>query len=510
MATKNFYDAVLLGTELPTLLAGGLLAKRGFRVLLVGQSSPSASYQVDGLSLPRRPFTLPGHDSPAISRIFTELALRPLLKRRIRPLSPALQAVLPNHRLDLAQQPELISQEVEREFPSVRRAADDFLRASQRSWERINRLLERDLVWPPGGFFERREFSRAAMHHPFGKDGVGPTPLSELPDDHPFRLMAGWALRFMDGTTLGTTNSERELRQFAALLHSAAMVDGGCAELRDVLIENLRTHNGDVRFAERVEQVVVQRSAVVGVRLSLSEEEMGCHFVLSGIPIARLCPLLSERRELDAMLEEVGKPEPRYLRYSLNAVVDRAALPEAMGRNVLLLSDPRCPHGEGALWVETDACSDSDRAVVTAEALVPALPTGELLHYLSDMRERVYANLLSLMPFIEGRTQLVDSPHDGRPVQHPREDRESDPPEAWSRGPTTMPIVYTYPRRGVHGCTALPARTPVKRLLLCNEQVVPGLGYEGAFLAAWSAARIVTKALEREWMNRGRWTKVEL
>ena len=30
MAAKNFYDAILVGLSLQTLLAGGLLAKRGF------------------------------------------------------------------------------------------------------------------------------------------------------------------------------------------------------------------------------------------------------------------------------------------------------------------------------------------------------------------------------------------------------------------------------------------------------------------------------------------------
>jgi hypothetical protein len=73
-----------------------------------------------------------------------------------------------------------------------------------------------------------------------------------------------------------------------------------------------------------------------------------------------------------------------------------------------------------------------------------------------------------------------------------------------------MPVVYACPRTRIHGTCALPVRTPIKRLLLCNEQVVPGLGLEGSFLAAWSAARTVTRSLNRDWMNRGRWTKVDL
>ncbi len=53
-------------------------------------------------------------------------------------------------------------------------------------------------------------------------------------------------------------------------------------------------------------------------------------------------------------------------------------------------------------------------------------------------------------------------------------------------------------------------RRPNRKLLRCNGQVVPALGDEGAFLTAWSVARLVTKSDRRkEWMRRGLWTKVE-
>src|SRR5687768_5570891 len=121
MAAKNFYDAILLGLSLPTLLAGGLLAKRGFRVLIVGQGQALPSYQVDGFRLPRAATTLHAYDSPAVTRVFAELALKPLIRRRLRPLTPAFQVVMPQHRLDFGTGPELLTREVEREFPAVRR-----------------------------------------------------------------------------------------------------------------------------------------------------------------------------------------------------------------------------------------------------------------------------------------------------------------------------------------------------------------------------------------------------
>jgi len=43
--------------------------------------------------------------------------------------------------------------------------------------------------------------------------------------------------------------------------------------------------------------------------------------------------------------------------------------------------------------------------------------------------------------------------------------------------------------------------------ILCNEQVAPGLGFEGSFLAATSVARLVAGQYKRQdWLRRGPWS----
>lgn len=508
--TKNYYDAVLIGTGLPTLLAGGLLAKRGFRVLLVPQNQPAPSYTIGDLSLPRAPFTLTGADSPAVHRVFSELALRPLMRRRLTGLNPAFQVVLPKHRLDFSQDPEHMSREIEREFPAVRRVADDFLRSTERAWQSINRLVERDLMWPPQGFLERRAHARASAHHPFGKDGSHGTPLGELPDDHALRKVAAAVLRFADGGAIGVGNSERQLRLFAGFLRGAALTEGGFPGLIELLQDSIHTHNGEVRLAERVDRITVRRGAVESIRLSPSDEEIGCRFVLSGLPVMRLGRLLTDRSELDTTLEEYGEPRPRYLRYTLNLVLRSEALPEGLARDLLLLVDPKGPiEGENALWVQSEDLGDG-RAIMTVEALLPAHAKDTEPDYFGGLRERILSALDRLSPFLRMHLLLLDSPHDGRGFYDVATGEEHAHADAWSRGPDTMQVMYAFSRTRLHGCCALPVRTRIKRLYLCNEQVVPGLGLEGTFLTAWSAAGAVTRALSRDWMNRGRWTKVEL
>ena len=74
-----------------------------------------------------------------------------------------------------------------------------------------------------------------------------------------------------------------------------------------------------------------------------------------------------------------------------------------------------------------------------------------------------------------------------------------------------MPAVHAYPVTSAMGLCALPVRSPIERLLLCSDQVVPALGMEGAMLAAWSAARIISRSdRSKERMLKGLWTKVEI
>jgi hypothetical protein len=126
------------------------------------------------------------------------------------------------------------------------------------------------------------------------------------------------------------------------------------------------------------------------------------------------------------------------------------------------------------------------------------------------VREHVVASLGELVPFLGANLLLMDSPHDGRPAQDLATGRTIPPEAKWARGRHTMDTVYGFPIASALGVCALPVRTPIRRLLICNAQVVPGLGLEGQLLAAWSAARLVSRSDRRPAiLRRGLWTKLE-
>lgn len=510
--TASFYDVVVVGIRFGPLLSAALLARRGFRVLVVGQGHRPPTYETRGMLLPRAPSAFLAAHSPMARRVLSELALQTTFRRHAHATDPSLQIALPDHRLDLTVDPAGLDREIEREFPEVKRPVEDFHRLAERAGAQFDRLLERDLVWPPETFFERREFARASAHQPFDRSGNGRDPLGEFPADHPFRAVVRAPVAFATAEDPDQSNFLAAVRLYGAWLRGAANLDGGYEWLERTLIERIETHSGTVQPRDRVERILLRRGAPRAVRLAGSGEEIRCSFVISGCDLPELLQLLPDRQPFEELYEKRGEPQPRYFRYTVNIVMNAEGMPEGMGRNVLVVRDPRrAMQGDNAVHVEAPPPDEQGRRLLCLQALLPRHAVEEGNRYLETARERLLAAVAPLVPFLGRHVILVDSPHDGRPIQDMAERTVIEPEAPWDRGPSTMPIVYGYPLKTALGLGAMPVRTPIKRLLLCNEQVVPGLGDEGLFLAAWSAARVVSKAdPKKEWMRRGRWTKVEL
>ncbi|HVY44645.1 MAG TPA: phytoene dehydrogenase, partial [Minicystis sp.] len=108
-----------------------------------------------------------------------------------------------------------------------------------------------------------------------------------------------------------------------------------------------------------------------------------------------------------------------------------------------------------------------------------------------------------------------DSPHDGlpawvyeggarRPLERALLRRAATSPEPMVRLLDVDPPGYL-------GLAGEPIRGPLERSLLVGRSVMPGLGQEGQLLAAWGAARLVTRSdKQKERMRRDMWSKVEI
>ena len=157
---SKHYDVVILGAGIGALSAAALLARRSWRVLVLGQGFRPAGYSFDGLPLARRPFTFVGGSSPAWRRVLTELAQSQSFRRHVPSAAPMVQVLAPRVRPPPPRPGALRSRDrpgVPGSSPGRRRP----LRRSRAGQRGQRRAFDRDLVWSPGTFWERRETARA-------------------------------------------------------------------------------------------------------------------------------------------------------------------------------------------------------------------------------------------------------------------------------------------------------------------------------------------------------------
>lgn len=492
---RSSYDVVAVSSRLGTLFAAALLAKRGFRVLVIRHDALPALYGVGDLRLPRAPFNFTAADTPIARRIFAELALHQSFRQKAAVRDPAFQVVIPGHRFDLAAEPTDLARELDREFPTVARALEGFFARQARLRAALDHALDQDLALPPSSFLERRAVTRALRAVP-PEDLVAADPLREIPEEHPFRLVLHAPLRFSDAMDPDHAHGLRARRAFSNWCTGGAGFEGGSDAVRELLFTCIRGHKGEVLDRDKIDRIHVDaRGVVQGVRLAASGEDVGGTYVLLGGDVASYVGMLPDRRPFEELFERTGEPVVRYYRYTLNLVVRREAVPTGMARDVFMVRDPERPlAGPNCLHLETHRADAHGRRTICVEALLPRRAVEEAGEYLQTLRESIVATVAQVVPFLGENLLWIDSPHDGRPARDVARGQDVEPIERWARGPKTMETVLGYPLTSTHGLTALPTRTPIANLLLCNEQVVPGLGLEGTLLAAWSAARIVGRS----------------
>ena len=501
----SFYDVVVLGTRLEPLLCAALLAREGLRVLVLGQGVPEPSYTVADVEVEPHGLMITGEMSPIVQNTLAELALRQDVRQRMVDQFNAFQLLLPEHRINVYPDADKWLAELAREIPNVGRQAADITRTLDELREELDTVMSRSLTWPPETFLERRHFSLATTSHRYDRQGHGWTSWNQLAVGHPLRTAFEAVLPHVSGLLPAQHSDATRARLHGHVLHGLRELTGGWTWFQEALMTRIRSWGSDVRVGDRAESIRHDGRHGHRIRLARTDEEIGCSQVVHGTLISELSQLLPERGPMAATFERVGEPRSRAYQCSVHVLVDKRGVPEALGPLALLCTSATKP--DGAFLLRSRDVDES-RSLLTANRLVEEhlIDTGSSrLHFI---REQAFDAIREVVPFLDEHAFWVDSPHDGLPPQAIRADTELPCSDPWTRGAYTMRSVHEYPTRRALGVCALPTRTPVRGVFLCNEQVAPGLGFEGSFLAATSVARIIASQYQRHsWLRRGPWAR---
>jgi hypothetical protein len=501
----SFYDVVVLGTQLEPLLCAALLGREGLRVLVLGQGTLEPSYMLDGVEVEAYGLPVAGIQSPLVQDTLELLALRQDVRQRMVDRSDVFQLLLPENRLNVYPQSERWSAELERELPGIERQAADISRTLREIGAELDGAVGRDLTWPPETFIERQQLSFVVSGLRFDRQGSGWTSWNQLAYGHPLRIGFEAVLPHISGLLPAQHSDATRARLHGHILDGVGSFGGGWRWFREALFSRVRSWGGDVRPRERADSIQAKGRRGQVIILGRTGEEIGCSQVVHGTSIGELSQLFPERAPMSSLFERVGEPRSRAYRCSVHLLIDRAGVPQALEPFSLLCPNLEAP--ERAFLIRNEPL-DNARALITVTTLIDEHLIDTAYSPLHFVRDAAMDAIRSVIPFVDDHSIWIDSRHDGLPPRCLRGERELESSEPWARGPFTMRPVCEYPTRRALGVCALPTRTPIRGVFLCNDQIAPGLGLEGAFLASTSVARIVASHYRRlDWLRRGPWAR---
>lgn len=479
---SNSYDLVVLGDDLASLVCATLCARRGLRTLVLGDDRP-ARYQLGPFKLPVEPASWPTMPGAGGERVLKELHAELALRRKLREPKLAAQLVAPDFRIDVGT--DRLGGELERELGADGKLVLQRWEACADLARLFDPLTSGEHAFPAVAFFERREVNKIAEK--LEADAAAWWQAAETATGSAlWKHLAAISLRHPAASPAAIARAIDVWRTGPASLRG----DGDA--IRELLVEKLTTAGGEVR-AGKVAEIGVSWGKISSVTLT-SGDELGAGQVVSSKQPSELAELLGKKApkrlaELAETIQLVG------YRYTLNVVLDEAGIPEHMAPTVAVIAAPdQEPVGDAAFSIHLGDTDDGGRIVATLAAILPAqgpLEPAKLTPRTAAMRAGLWKAMGDVMPFFERHLVLAHSPFEATPPHVPGGRGSYDVPRNL---PLAMAPVWkgTNPQMLAHtaGCGALPYLTGLKNLTLTGDQILPGLGLEGALVSGWGAAKV--------------------
>lgn len=508
---RKHYDVIVLGRSIGALVAAAVLARRDFTVLVLGHGTQVPAYSIDGHTLHRRAFTFLAASSPSWKRVIAELAQTQTWKRRTLPADPMLQAIAPGFRLDVPGDPRLFGREVDREFPELHHVVEQLYEKLGEANGAADEAFDHDAMWPPGTFWERRETGKLAASLPYVHAEPDADLLAEFPRGHFYRQLVRASV--LSGTYLSAVPPTFAIaRLHGSWTRGLTRLEGGEADLEAFLSERVEAHGGQCRFSDRVSSLFLRRGVAAGVLIEGDEQPTGCEYIITDLDGESLAGLAHGQGIHKRALREWPRITSTVGRFVLSIIVRTEGLPEPLGPEsiIFLPESPLSNRARPAVVRISRYDQPGGTSLLVAEMLLP--DHGPLR--LSDARAFVLRAICNELPFVERHLLLVDSTNDGLPAWTFEQGRRSKELERHTIGlPPVEPMLrqLEVDPPGYLGVGGEPIRGPIERTLLLGRSVLPGLGQEGELLAAWGAARLVTRNDRRKAiMRRDMWTKMEI
>jgi phytoene dehydrogenase-like protein len=472
MAQTSFYDAIVVGGDLAGTIAGGLLRRQKYRVLVIGQAQGVTSYAAGGAQVPAMPLMLPpyGH-APVLDEVLKDVGVEDPVHTLGLENGTPLQIVTRDQRIDLSANRHRLARELQRAFPDQKVEFLKVLKNIESADEQLRQMLQAHPPVPPEGLKEKVRFKRLTR----ADQSIDLPPPDQWP---PLLQVLAAATTFISHLEPKKRSHPVTGHLVLALLRGLRVVP----DLSDRLQKTLKKSGVEIQPRAVVEEILFDGKNISGVKTIRGSGAYNCSTLIAGMPIREALEIVPPRRRHRRFRLAAETVRPVSGMFVLNLVVPEEALPLGMAKQLILARDPTIALEEENL-IRLLCLPYPERKghrLLSCCCRIPYRKRALGREYLGPLEQKVFEAVAELVPFLDehlkGRSSPFWSSRSG----------DEGHPAPWSLHP-----VFETEQEVIMGSCVLPLRTPYRNMFYCGPEAIPGLGMEGVAYAARETARLV-------------------
>jgi phytoene dehydrogenase-like protein len=486
-----YYNVIVVGTELPGLISAAILAKQGYRVLVVGHESHTNCYKHEGYPFIRRPWLFSGFEtSTVIKKVFADLSLSLEMHNRPKPFSPFYQVVLPGHRIDVVGKEERFKRELRREFPADTAQIQTFYQQVRAQNEKLSQVFDTGSVLPPQGFFEQRAHKKVTDE---AFNGGVVDPLKAFPEGHPFRAFVLGPMLMGTACSVSPYSALQVIRSTTHLSHGLFDIEGNIDALKHIFIEKVKGNCGDYREKVVVERCVVKRGSIREIVVRDRREVIGCDVLICNMDVKRFFNLVPQEDQKQRFHLKIHELQPTHLLYTVNFALRASAIPQGMGQHVITVRDASKPlENENLMLLCVDPAGlpepELDARVVSASVRLNARQVRPTIDNIEAHTNRIVEGVCDVIPFFHENLLAQGTSWVG--MDKRTRNMTVDTNEF-------VPILGP-PLDDTLDASPVACRTAYKNVLVAGDHLHAGLGFEGAFMGSLNAVELTSGLVTRK------------
>ncbi|MDP8256594.1 MAG: hypothetical protein P9M14_12660 [Candidatus Alcyoniella australis] len=488
----KLFDAVVIGTEISGLIAGALLVKRGYNVLVVDVASDKVELHKEGYLLRRaKPFFFGFGQGHVFSDIFNELGIPFLEKKKFVLAEPAFQLILPQSRLDFPPGREAQFQLLEHNLGTDAKGLRTFFTEIDRYHDLVSTIFASDVVYPPASTSDRWKFNRATRPIAAALKENEKTSFDEFVSSFNLSTVSQKIVRSILYYLSSLQCENVTLLRAAYLLGSThrglVTAEGGIALLESLLKERISSYRGKFHQADQIEEVVIRKGKLSAIRFPGEKDEVRCRHLLVSSNPKTFFPTLLPRAYRRQFRELCEWEQLIQTEFTLYVGIDDDVVPVGMHDNLILIHDP-----ERELWAhnllflnlsprENEFYAPKGKRLLQATCRLNFREDFGL-NDAKQLSERIVEVLRGLIPFLDEHIDRIFVEESFKLYK-----RRLD-----------VDLLARIEPIDTLGLGHLTNRTPQKEVLYAGRAVLPGMEMEGEAISAITAADIFSKSLMKK------------